>query len=168
MFPVPLLNQAWIASSRSILTNAKVFVAVHLLQQLPGCKGDNEGSKHREFNWPSTISLLLEDPVNAIKIKTNHIKLQSFDKKTLVKGNSFSPLRQVDLFLQKTPPQTRQALQRARCQFYATLCNFFPTRCTTQNTLRSRKIVCSRNTAAHAQTRISFPRKSLFCVKTEE
>lgn len=95
MFPVPLLNQAWIASSRSIPTNAKVFVVVHLLQQLPGCKGDNERSKHREFKWPSTISLLLEDPVNAIKIKTNHIKLRSFDKKRLVKGNSFSPLRQV-------------------------------------------------------------------------
>ena len=46
-------------------------------------------------NWPSSISRRLEESVNAIKITTSHIKLRSFDKNTLLKGKSLSPLRQV-------------------------------------------------------------------------
>lgn len=120
-----------------------------------------KGHDIESSNWPSSISRLLEGSVNAIKI-TSHIKLRSFDKNTLLKGKSLSPLRQV--CSSKTHRHKLAKLCSEQGASFTQLCITPHTLCDTNHATSTER----RNIAAHAQTRISFPRKSFFCVKPEK
>lgn len=121
-----------------------------------------KGHDIESSNWPSSISRLLEESVNAIKITTSHIKLRSFDKNTLLKGKSLSPLRQV--CSSKTHRHKLAKLCSEQGATFTQLCITPHTLCDTNHATSTER----RNIATHAQTRISFPRKSFFCVKPEK